>query len=83
MLRNERKRAVLDFLASKTRPATVREIAWGVRLPYPTRGLYPLLAGYLHWGLVRRWRGPDGRYHFKLADRGRVRLAWLRRRSQL
>lgn len=75
---NARKRAVLAFLAQHGRPATMGEIAWGIRLPYSPSGLYSLLAAYAHWGLVRRWRGPDGRLRFALADRGHARLAWLR-----
>lgn len=78
---NARKYAILGFLAPRMRPATVQEIAWGVRLPYPARGLYALLAGYAHWGLVIRGRGPDGRYRFRLGDRGRTRLAWLKKRA--
>ena len=78
---NARKRSVLAFLASRRggRPATGPEVAWGIRLPYSTRGLYGLLAAYSRWGLVHRWRGPDGRLLFDLEDRGRARLAWLRR----
>ncbi len=79
---NSRKRAILAFLASKTRPASASEIAWGVRLPYPARGIYNLLRGYAHWGLIRRWRGPSGRYQFRLADRGRARLAWIERKGK-
>jgi len=78
-MRNSRKRAVLAFLASRTRPATVQEIAWGTRLPYPARGLYPLLRSYARWGLVWRWRGPDRRLVFRIKDRGRARLAYLTR----
>ncbi len=77
MRRNERKRAVLAFLASRGRPATVQEIAWNTRLSYPARGLYALLAGYAHWGLVLRDRGPDGRLQFRIAGRGRARLRYL------
>lgn len=80
MRRNELKRKVLAFLASRTRPATVQEIAWHTRLPYPARGLYGLLQGYARWGLILRSRGPGGRLQFRLADRGRARLAWLRHR---
>ena len=79
--RNERKRAVLGFLASRARPATVQEIAWAIRLPYAPRGLYGLLSGYSHWGLIQHYRGPDGRLRFWLTDRGRQRLAWLRLRQ--
>ena len=82
MRRNERKRAILIFLSSRARPATVQEIAWGERLPYHHRGLWPLLASYAHWGLVLRDRGPDGRFRFRLGDRGRARLAWLKRLAQ-
>ncbi len=82
MRRNERKRAVLAFLASRDRPATVQELAWAIRLPYPARGLYGVLAGYAHWGLVLRERGPDGKLRFRLGERGRRRLAWLREHSQ-
>lgn len=82
-MRNSRKRAVLAFLASRTRPATAREIAWHTRLPYAPRGLYGLLARYSRWGLVFRHCGPDGRLLFEIADRGRARLAWLRRRASL
>ncbi len=82
MRRNTRKRAVLAFLASRARPATAGEIAWHTRLPYSPRGLYPLLAGYARWGLVRRWRGPDGRLVFRIAERGRARLAWLQKRGR-
>jgi hypothetical protein len=56
-------------------------MAWGLRLPYPARGLYALLVRYAHWGLVWRDRGPDGRLRFRLADRGRARLAWLKKRA--
>jgi hypothetical protein len=78
-MRNERKKAVLAFLASRHRPATAGEIAWHIRLPYPARGLYGHLGRYVRWGLLRRWHGPDGRLRFGIAERGRRRLAWLRR----
>lgn len=79
MKRNGRKRAVLAFLAARGRPATAGEIAWAIRLGYPARGLYGHLGRYARWGLVRRWRGPDGRLRFGIAARGRQRLAWLKR----
>lgn len=81
MRRNGRKRAVLAFLASRTRPATAQEVAWYTRLPYPPRGLCSLLAGYARWGLIHRWRRLDGRLVFSITERGRARLAWLRRQG--
>jgi hypothetical protein len=81
MGRNERKRAVLGFLASRTRPASVQDIAWGVRLTYHRRGLYSHLARYARWGLVLRAPGLDGRAAWRLGPRGRARLAWLRRQG--
>lgn len=75
--KNSRKLRVLDYLAAQARPASVAEIAWGVRLPYAARGLYSLLGAYARWGLVRRWRGPGGRLVFELTERGLERLAWL------
>ncbi len=80
-MRNSRKRSVLAFLASRTRPATASEIAWGTRLAYPARGLYPLLRSYAHWGLVWRWRGPDRRLVFAIKPKGRKRLAYLERNA--
>ena len=82
MIRNERKRNVLAFLAAQRRPATAQEIAWGIRLPYQTRGLYRLLGGYLRWGLVLRAPGPDGQFLYRIGRRGRARLAWLMRRAR-
>jgi len=83
LLRNGRKRVILAFLAARRgRPATVSEIAWGARLPYHRRGLYGLLRAYAHWGLVIPNRGVDGRLLYRLGDRGRERLAWLRTRSE-
>jgi hypothetical protein len=75
--RNQRKRAILGFLASLSRPATVPEIARGTRLPYDCRGLYSLLAAYAHWGLVLRSQSTEGRILYRLSERGRTRLAWL------
>lgn len=60
---------------------TAVELAWAMRLAYPVRGLYPHLADYARWGLILRWRGAGGRLLFRIADRGRARLAWLRRRA--
>ena len=82
MLRNRRKLAILEFLFHKGRPATVPEIAWGTRLPYHHRGMYGLLRSYAHWGLVIPNRGVDGRLLYRVGERGRERLAWLRTHSE-
>lgn len=83
MLRNARKWWILAFLGARGgRPATVPEIAWGTRLPYHRRGLYRLLRIYAHWGLVISNRGADGRILYRISERGRARLVWLRAHSE-
>ena len=79
-MRNRRKQAVLSFLFGRGRPATAAEIAWGVRLPYASGGLYRLLLNYQHWGLVLRSQAADGRFVYRIGPRGVGRLAWLRGR---
>src|SRR3989442_4332513 len=80
MTRNGRKQAILAFLAARTgRPATVSEIAWGIRLPYHRRGLYGLLRSYAHWNLIiLSGCAPDGQQLYRIGERGLARLAWLR-----
>ena len=81
MGRNERKRAILGFLARQGRPATVAEIAWGVQVPYQPGGIRRLLLNYRRFGLIaRRDLGRVARY--EITARGRARLAWLREHSQ-
>jgi len=78
MKRNERKKAVLGFLARQSRAHSVAEIGWAVRVPYHHGGLRRLLLNYLKWGLLsRRFTGRVAFY--SVTDRGRARLAWLTR----
>ena len=71
---------MLAFLAARERGATCAELAWAIGLPYDSRGLYKLLSSYTRWGLILRSRGVDGRIVYRIGDRGRARLAWLRSR---
>lgn len=80
MKRNSRKFAILNLLSRQDSSIPANEIAWAIRLPYRSSGLYRLLLNYAHWGLILRHRGPDGRYRYRIGERGRARLAWLRRR---
>lgn len=81
-MRNELKFRVLSFLASRGKQsATAAEIAWGIRLVYPKRGLYPHLARYHHWGLILVSQSVRGVKAYRIGERGRARLAWLSRCS--
>jgi hypothetical protein len=79
MQRNERKEAILGFLASQNRAQNVAEIGWAVRVPYHHGGLRRLLLNYARWGLLTR--NFTGRVSFyRITGKGRARLAWLRSR---
>jgi len=81
MKRNERKKAILGFLARQSRAQNVAEIGWAVRVPYHHGGLRRLLLNYLRWGLLsRRFTGCVASY--AITDRGRARLVWLRRHAR-
>jgi hypothetical protein len=77
MKRNRRKLAILGFLAGQRRAQTVAEIGWAVRVPYHHGGLRRLLLNYRRWGLLQQ--NFAGRVSFyRITDRGRARLSWLR-----
>lgn len=79
-MRNRLKRSILSWLAARGKsPATVAEIAWGIRLTYPKRGLYGHLARYSRWALILPCRTATGVRAYRIGPRGRARLAWFRR----
>ena len=78
--RNELKRKTLQSLADG-RSSDVPHLAVRVGY-YPIRGFYPSLAKWCRWGLLAVSRGFDGRLLYRITDRGRRRLTWLREHFQ-
>ena len=46
----------------------------------PVRAIYAHLKRYERWGLLERARDARGLLLYRVTDRGRNRLAWLRKR---
>ena len=73
---NERKTQTLELFEQVfPRWLTPSEYAWKVR-KLPVRSAYSYLKKLCEWGLLQRLSAP---VRYRITERGRERLAWLRR----
>ena len=70
------KRDLLNYLA-EVGEADANEVASALRVPYPVAAIG--LLRLVRQGLASRYVDPDrGIFWYRLSDRGRIRLAYLR-----
>jgi hypothetical protein len=73
---NQRKLKTLEIFESA---GWLRPEAYAWKLgKFPARAAYSYLKGLWHWGLLIRRERP---VRYRITQRGRERLAWLRRRE--
>jgi len=79
VLYNERKRQVLEFLATRQWvrvPVIAAAVGW-----FPVKGIYSYLKKYLQrWGYAHRGKDFRGRLVYKISPRG---AEWLLRRRRI
>jgi len=82
--RNMRKLAVLGALALEPDWVSAARLRFRrLVIAMTLRNLEMALLRYLRWGLVERKPNYSGRFLYRITDKGRDRLVWLRKQHAL